>query len=319
MRESGLLLGAVGVLDARMFALSLTIASATAIADGSAGPVGDYGGRSIGGNEIRLLDPTVPAIHRIDRTTLSTKVQSLSGADARMDPYGLSLPGDGTIWVLADKGRFVFRFSEATGERVEKRRLPEPCQGITTLWSHAGFLAIRLRAGERMLLTAENGALRPFSPLVSRSAAGLPEQLIANLVRCGSGTPGEVPCWFAAGEPEVLLVDRSGGVRTIRVPSFASPSPARGTSREPGVAFTYPVRDAFLLDGGALWVLSNQDGDRTPLEEGARRGRHVSLVRRGRPEKTVALAAEARAILDATEHALVLLFSDGSIRRVFSR
>lgn len=302
--------------DARIFALSVTLASATAIADGSAGPVGDYGGRWVGGSEIRLLDPTIPGIRRIDRATLSHRIQRLSGADAPLDPYGFALPGDGTIWVLADKGRFVFRFSEATGERVEKRRLPEPAQGVATFWSHAGFLAVRLRAGERILLRAENGAFRPFSPLVSRSAAGLTEQLIANLARCGSGTSREVPCWFAAGESEVLLVNRKGDVRAVRVPSFASPSPALPASREPGVAFTYPVRDAFLLDGGALWVLSNQDGDRTPLEEGARRGRHVSLVVDGRPEKTVALAEEARAILDATPRSLVLLLADGSIRRV---
>lgn len=319
MRESSLLLGAVSRRDARMFALSLTFASAAAIADGSAGPVGEYGGRWVGGTEIRLLDPSVPAIRRIDRTTLSAKVQPLTGADAPLDPYGLALPGDGTIWVLADKGRLAFRFSEATGERVEKRRLPEPCQGVATFWNHTGFLAVRLRASERMLLRAENGAFRPFSPLVSRSAAGLPEQLIANLLRCGSGTRREVPCWFAAGAAEVFLVGRNGDVRAIPVPSYAAPSPARGVSREPGVAFTYPVRDAFLLDGDALWVLSNQDGNRTPLEEGARRGRHVSLVRSGRPERAIALAAEARAILDATEHALVLLFVDGSIRRVVSR
>lgn len=305
-------------IEARTLALALNIVSATAITDGPAGTVGEYGGRWIGGNEIRLLDPATPAIHRIDGETLSSRVQPLTGADAPLDPYGLALPGDGTIWALADKGRFVVRFSERTGALVEKRSLPEPCQGIATFWNNVGFLAVRLRPGERMLLRAENGAFRPFSPLVSRPAAGLPGQLIANLVRCGSGTSREVPCWFAAGDPDVFLIARSGETRSIRVPSFASPSPARGASREPGVAFTYPLRDAFLLDGDALWVLSNQDGDRIPLEEGARRGRHISLVRRGRPERTLSLPSEARAILAATDRAIVLLFVDGSIRRVAS-
>lgn len=292
------------------------LALSIGIADGSPGPVGEYGGRWIGAREIRILDTSVPALHRIDRTTLAGTVQRLSGADVPLDPYGIALPGDGTAWALADKGRFAFRFSETSGERVEKRRLPEPCQGIATLWNHAGFFAVRLRPNERMLLRADNGALRPFSPLVSRSAPGLPEHLIANLLKCGSGTKTQIPCWFVAGSPEVFLVDRSGAVQLVAVPSFAAPSPARGSSREPGVGFIYPIRDVFLLEGDALWALSNQEGDRTPLEGGARRGRHAWRVRSGRSERVVALPSEARAILDASERSIVLLFTDGTVGRV---
>jgi hypothetical protein len=290
--------------------------SALAIADGPAGPVGEYGGRWIGTREIRLFDTRVPGLYRIDRATLATTVQPLLGADVPLDPYGIALPGDGTVWVLADRGRFVIRFSEATGERVEKRRLPEPCQGIATFWNSAGLFMVRLRPNERMLLRAENGSLRPFSPLSSRSASGLAEQLIANLVKCGTGTKDAIPCWFVAGDPEVMLVGRTGALRPIAVSSLARPSPARGTSREPGVAFTYPVRDAFLLDGGSLWTLTNQEGDRTPLEDGARRGRHVILMRHGRSERMLELPSEARAILDASEQSLVVLFADGSVRRI---
>ncbi|HEY6064541.1 MAG TPA: hypothetical protein VIY96_00200 [Thermoanaerobaculia bacterium] len=290
--------------------------SALAIAGGPAGPVGEYGGRWVGVREIRLLDASLPALHRIDRATLATTVQPLSGADAPLDPYGIALPGDGTVWTLADKGRFVFRFSESTGERVEKRRLPEPCQGIATFWNHVGLFAVRLRPNERMLLRAENGGLRPFSPLSSRSAANLPEQLIANLLRCGSGTKTAIPCWFVAGDPEVFLVDRAGAIRRIAVSSFALPSPLRGVLREPGIAFTYPIRDAFLIDGDAMWTLTNQEGDRTPLEDGARRGRHVTLVRGARSERTIELPAEGRAILDASERSLVVLFADGAVRRI---
>jgi hypothetical protein len=319
VRERSVLLDAVRARLIRTLALFLAVVFTTAIADGSAGPVGEFGGRWVGGGEIRVLDPSVPAILRIDRATLSTRVQLLSGADAPLDPYGLALPGDGTVWVLADRGRLVFRFSEATGERVEKRRLAQPCQGVATFWSRAGFFAVRLRPNEPMLLRPENGALRPFSPIVSRSAPGLPELLIANLVKCGTGTRGAIPCWFVAGESEVLLLDRIGTIRPVAVPSFATPSPARGISRDPGVAFTYPIRDAFLLEGDALWALSNQDGDRTPLEEGARRGRHVTLLRGGRFERTVELPSEGRAILDAGESNLVLLFADGSVGRVLAR
>jgi hypothetical protein len=40
------------------------------------------------------------------------------------------------------------------------------------------------------------------------------------------------------------------------------------------------------------------------------------LVRGGRSERTLELPAEARAILDASERSLVLLFADGTVRRV---
>lgn len=289
------------------------------IADGPSRPVGDFGGRWVGAREIRLLDARVPALHRIDRATLATTLQPLTGADLALDPYGIALPGDGTVWVLAGKGRFVFRFSEATGERVEKRRLPEPCQGIATLWNHAGFFAVRLRPSERLLLRSVNGAFFPFSSLVSRPARGVTELLIANLIRCGSGTKRAVPCWFTAGDPEVFLLDRTGALRALAVPSFAAPSRARGEGRDPGTAFTFPVRDVFLLEGDALWVLANQEGNRTPLEEGALRSRHAVLLRSGRPDRVVALRAEARAILDATEQNLVLLFADGAVGRVAAR
>ena len=302
-----------------LLALSVTLLSALPLAGGSSGPVGEYGGHWVGGDEIRVLDASAPSvIRRIHRATLATTIQPLNGADVPLDPYGLALPGDGTIWVLADRGRFVFRFSEATGERVEKRRMPEPCQAITTLWNRAGLFAIRLRAEERLLLREVDGRFRPFSSLVSRAADNPTEQLIANLVKCGTGSGSELPCWFVAGEPRVLILDRRGSVRPIAVPSFARQS---GTPAEtvPGAGFTYPVRDAFLVDRDSIWVLGNQEGDRTPLEDGAIRGRHVSLVRHGRAEKTVSLPREARAILDAASDGLVILFANGEIERIAAR
>jgi hypothetical protein len=303
---------------ARIFVTSLfaVLTVSAAIADGPPGPVGEYGGRSIGENEILILEVSPPALRRVDRRTLSSTVRLFSDVDSPVDPYGFALPADGTVWVLADKGRYLFRFSETTGERIEKRRLSEPCQGIATFWNHAGFVAVRLRPNERLLLRAENGALRPFSRLVSRSAARLPEHLIANLLKCGSGTKSAIPCWFLAGAPEILLLDPSGGIRTVEVPSLALPSRMRQGSHDPGTAFTYPVRDALLLDGDRMWVLTNQEGDRTPLEDGAMRGRHVAFVRAGNSERVIPLDREARAILDASERSVVLLFADGSVGRV---
>jgi hypothetical protein len=86
----------------------------------------------------------------------------------------------------------------------------------------------------------------------------------------------------------------------------------------PGSEFVYPVRDAFLEPSG-LWILSNQEGDRTPLEDGAVRGRHVSLVREGRTRRTIPLRREARAILDAEGSRVLILYADGSMGSVAVR
>ena len=138
--------------------------------------------------------------------------------------------------------------------------------------------------------------------------------LIANLLRCGSGVGDTMPCWFLAGSPEVLLVSTTGRVRTVPVPSFAT-----GRTKGPaGSDFLFPVRDVFGTAEG-LWVLSNQEGERTPAEDGALRSRHVVLVRpggSGRAEETLELPREARAVLDADRGGVVLLYDDGTIDRV---
>jgi hypothetical protein len=296
----------------------VTAAPLPVIADGPDGPVGDFGGRSIDAGEIRILDVAAPALRRIDRTTLFSSTRRLSGSDVPLDPYGFAATGDGTLWTLGGKGRFLLRFSEKTGALLERRVLAEPGQGILAIWGRVGLVAVRLRPDEPLLLTMEGREPVRLSRLVSRSAPGITALLIRNLLRCGSGTAAVIPCWFTAGPSEVLLLGPDGAVRPVGVPSFATSSPTGGTAtrgRDPGGAFTYPVRDAFVSEDG-LWVLSNQEGDRTPLDAGARRGRHVALVREGRPNRVVPLEREARAILDVSDRGLVLLFADGSIARV---
>lgn len=295
--------------------LALCVAPAASIADEPPRFVGEFGGRALAGRDILVLDVERPAIRRIDRRTLRARTTPLSVADGMLDPYGIAALEDGSLWALSDKGRILVRFSATTGERLEKRKLLEPGQGVTRLWDRIGVIAIRLRAGEPLLLRAEEDGLRPFSPILSRAASDVSAHLIANLLRCGSGTGDEVPCWFLAGPPEVALVRRDGSGRRISVPSFARAASRPSQGRDPGARFVYPVRDAFLEPGG-LWVLSNQEGDRTPLDEGAVRGRHVGFVREGRTDRIVELAREARAILDAGGGRLVMLYSDGSIGSV---
>jgi len=301
-----------------ILSLALCVLPAASTADEPPRLVGEFGGRAVSGSYILVLDLAPRAIHLIDRRTLRVRTTPLARDGVRLDPYGIAAHGDGTLSVLADKGRVLSRFSATTGERIETRKLPEPSQGVTGLWNRLGVIAIRLRAGEPLVLEDGAEGFRPFSPIVSRSGANPAAQLIGNLLRCGSGTGDALPCWFLAGPPDVTLVHRDGSATHVAVPSFA-PARARAASRsDPGAGFVYPVRDAFLEPGG-LWILSNQEGDRTPLEDGAVRARHLAHVREGRVRRIVSLAREARAILDANPARLVILYSDRSIGTVAVR
>ena len=280
--------------------------------------VGEFGGRAVVGRDILLLDLAPPAIRLVDRWSLRDRTTPLAGGPERLDPYGIAAHGDGTVSALADRGRSLVRFSPATGEKLESRRLPEPGQGVTGLWNRLAVVAIRLRGGEPLLLAEEREGFRPFSPILSRPGANPAAHLIGNLLRCGSGTAEAIPCWFLAGPPEVVLVRRNGTVNRVPVPSFAPALPRAARGGDPGAGFVYPVRDAFLEPSG-LWVLSNQEGERTPLEEGAVRSRHVARVHAGRARQVVALDREARAILDAGSGRLVMLYADGSFGSVVVR
>ena len=282
-------------------------------ADGPDGPVGDFGGRAIDAARIRILDVSVPAVRVIDRETLRSSVRRLASSDVSLDPYGIAATGDGTLWALAGKGRFLLRFSEETGALLERRVLAEPGQGVSDLWGRVGVVAVRLRPDEPLLLRLSAREFVYLSGVTSRRASGVTAALIRNLFRCGSGTPDAIPCWFTAGPAEVVLLGPDARVRPIAVPSYAQPAVA--ASRDPAASFTYPVRDAFLSND-SLWVLSNQEGDRTPLDAGARRGLHVVRLRDGRPNRVVSLEREARAILDAGAGSLVMLFADGSVSRI---
>ena len=293
----------------------MSAASFPLLADGPLRSVGDYGGRSITAAEIRILDVSVPAIVRIDRASLRSSQLPLSGADVPLDPYGFGEPGDGTFWVLGGRGRFVFRFSEKTGDLVETRSLSDPAQGIATLWDRVGIVAVRIRPGERLLLRLQDGAFVPFSTFLSRPAPEITTRLIRNLLRFGSGTSNEIPLWYTAGPAEVFLLGREGRIRTIPVPTFATAPQSSAPDPGPGASFSYPVRDAFLCEDG-LWILSNQEGDRTPLDSGASRARHAVLLRAGRPNRVVPLDREARALLDVDPSGLVVLFADGVVSRV---
>jgi hypothetical protein len=110
-------------------------------------------------------------------------------------------------------------------------------------------------------------------------------------------------------------MDESGGERRIPIPSLATRD-AVSTSKGPGSGFVFPVRDVFLVDEDAMWVLTNQEGALTPVESGAVRARH--LFRVGSHTAKIPLEREARAILLARQTQVTVLYVDGSLETISS-
>ena len=235
-----------------------------------------------------------------------------------IDPYGLARPGDGSIRVLADKGRSVARFDERSGKLLGVDALPEPCAGIWSVGANVIVAPVRLRGGEPLLaLATRNGGFRPFTSLESRRGKNSAETVSLNMFECGFALAGALPCWWLNGEPEVLLIDEKEQV--VRVPgaSLVGPAgPPSGAARDFDAflqELRFPMRDVFLLSRQASWSLTNQEGSR-PLTDPARiRGRHLVLMEGGRVTKSIPLPKSGRAILGGDSRGVLVLYEDGSI------
>jgi hypothetical protein len=290
-----------------------------------AGPVRLFGGKSQSGDVVFLLDlgdgregPARVMAFSWRRRAVVTNVE-LGKTPGLLDPYGLARPNDGTFWILADKGRSLARFDEATGKLVHWEALPEACSGIWNFGGRVIFAPMQFRGEEPLLAVEERGGFRPFTRLKARTGGRGLETIAVNLFECGFTQLSRFPCWWLNGASEVVLIDENEEVRVLPAPSLIHPRlqsvrPKPGRSLESLLTdLPYPIRDILLLQGDAFWLLTNQEGERPVTEADAARSRHVIRVEAGKVTKTVDLPRPARAILGADEGGLLLLYRDGSI------
>lgn len=281
--------------------------------------VREYGGKARIGQSVYLLDIVRPS-PRVLHVDLSSGVARATElkltADAVLAPYGLARSVDGSLWALGDKGRLLLRFDGKTGNTISVRPPPDPSQGIWSLKGAILLSPIIREAGKPILTAGDGGAFRAFTSLRSRKAPDLVSMAIANLFGCGSGLLPELPCWWRAGDPELLIINAEGEVRRLEAPRFPADAPA---SEGPVSGWRHPVRDIFLLSSDSFWLLSDQEGSERPWEDGAVRSRHLLLVGPSGPERVLSLPQEGRAILDADRQGVLLLNADGTVRKVLSR
>lgn len=310
-----------------MVLASLALFLLTGGSDGaqlSAGPVRLFGGKARQGEIVSLLDlgeGGVPSrvIEFSWRQPSAAKIVELQRAPKPLEILGLARPNDGTIWVLADKGRSVARFDENTGRLVHFDVLPQPSEGIWNFGPRVVFALVQLRGGEPLLVASEREGFRSFTSLKSRTGSTTLETLARNLFDCGFVESSRLPCWWANGPPEAVFINQNDEVKISSLPSLIDNrllTPTRNPSPSLESMTTdlpYPIRDVLLLPRDSLWILTNQEGSRPVTEPGVVRSRHVIRVDAGRKAKTVELPKAGLVILGGEKEGLLLLYRDGSI------
>jgi hypothetical protein len=227
--------------------------------------------------------------------------------------WGLGRLADGSLWTLKGR-RAIVRIGE-DGEIAQEIALPSPHLGLFAtgdrlIYQRADFVpsvpALRAgRPGDDHPQVWSGLTTRAFETLARGSAVAL------NLVSCGSSAGPERACWFP-DEAAVAVIDATGETRHLALAGLDVVSPAiLLTAENP----PRPVRDAYLDETGALWVLSSG----TPPPGAPDRPGGWILARYGRKGELLALrtlSESVRLILGATAGRPIVLTGAGLIAEV---
>jgi hypothetical protein len=242
------------------------------------------------------------------RVSMDAAVSSalLRGLRNGETPWGLACLPNGELWTLVTHESLA-RLT-VDGHVVERVRLDRPRLGI-------------YGAGERILLQQPPAGVG--KPLL---AAGLPrklhgfvqwpapisqqtrsseEQWRANLVNCGIGVSGDVPCWLA-NQSRLAIGDGTSSQTTVQELRFV---------REGTIDESAPIWDVALAGSSRVWVLASARAGPDGRRVG---GRLTKSNRRGSDEGFVDPSPSARLILWAAEDRCVLLSATGQLLEVFT-
>jgi len=169
--------------------------------------------------------------------------------------WGLARLDDGSLWTL--RGRSGLAQIAADGQIAREIALQEPHFGLYARGDRLLYQPARFVPSGGLLFAGVPGDAHPqpwstieprrFPALARASAAAL------NMIACGSTRTAEQPCWFP-DDTTVALVGPLGQTRRVALPGLtrvapevllASANPAR------------PLRDVFVEETGAIWVLSS--------------------------------------------------------------
>jgi hypothetical protein len=212
------------------------------------------GGRADDGGEVVWLLAGGSALVRVDLAARRSDRTPLALAPGDQC-WGLARLRDGSLWTL--KGRRGVARIESDGRLAWEIPLAAPHFGLfgsgdRLIYQQADFIppAPALKSG-----IPGDEHPQPWSAMTTRTFEALARASVAalNMVSCGSSRAAERACWFP-DEAAVTLIDTAGGSRRLPLAELAVVRPeVLLTAENP----PRPVRDAFVDESGALWVLSS--------------------------------------------------------------
>jgi hypothetical protein len=247
-----------------------------------------------------------PELTRLSVEAGAVSSSPLRGLRVGEKPWGLAcLPGS-ELWTLVTHE--VLARLTADAQVVERLRLDRPRLGIYT-------------AGERILLQQPpEGVGKPLLAAglprklpgfvqwpapVSQQTRSRDEQWRANLVSCGIGVSGDVPCWLV-NQSRLVIGDGTPRHTIVQELRFFR----AGTIDEAA-----PIWDVALAGSSRVWVLASARAGADGRRVG---GRLTKSSRRGSDEGSVDLSPSARLILWAEEDRCVLLSATGQLLEVLA-
>lgn len=219
------------------------------------GRVDDPGGRIVllaNGNALVIIDLRSRAVSRVPL--------AVGGAHC----WGLARLSDGSLWTLAN--RRTLAEIDLKGRLVKQIALAGPhldlfSTGSELLYEQTGvpLPAPVLRAGP-----PGPGGGSPWSDLMMRPFPGFTPgvRMALNVVNCGIGQQGTLPCWFP-DEAAIALVGPNGRTRRVELSGLYRVSPAALVASETPPR---PVRDVFVDKTGVMWVLSSGHAPNRPTD-----------------------------------------------------
>ena len=235
---------------------------------------------------------------------LSVVVHTVAGLNVSDRPWGLACLADSSMWTLAAPRQLArVGIDGVVRERVAATL---PRVGIFAAGDRLLVQQFPIAAGAPVLVSTpprEPQQIRAWPGLVGRFAGPREQQIARNLVNCGIGSGGSLPCWFT-DENRVVISD-GARVRTIESPELPPPLD-RGM----------PIWDFALSRGGVQWLLATAD----PLERrSARGGKRLYRTTAAGLRTSIDLPAAVRVILKVTDTECVVLTAAGRALEVGER
>jgi hypothetical protein len=260
-------------------------------------------GRAVCAGATWLLSDA-PELTRVSHQGPSLSSSRLRDLQKDDKPWGLACLPNGELWTLVANDTLVR--IEPDGKIAERLHLDRPRLGVFTagerlLLQHAPGIATKplLAAGVPRKLSA----FVPWPSPLSQPAASRADVLKANLVNCGIGAGGYVPCWLAT-QTRLTVSDGSAARTIVTDLRFL---------RASDVDDATPIWDVALGGPSSVWVLASARGAPDGRRVG---GRLTKSNRRGADGRSVDLNPAARLILWADEARSVLLLSSGQLLEV---